>query len=85
MNSEGSRRWQRITGENIGRSIAIVLDGYVYSFPKVQNEIPGGMSQISGNFTVDEAKDLANILNSGKMPASVRIVDEVVVGPSRSR
>jgi len=83
MNSEGARHWQRITGENIGRSIAIVLDGYVYSFPKVQNEIPGGMSQISGNFTVDEAKDLANILNSGKMPASARIVDEVVVGPSR--
>jgi SecD/SecF fusion protein len=82
MNAEGARDWQRITRDNIGKSIAIVLDGYVYSFPTVQNEIPGGISQISGNFTVDEAKDLANILNSGKMPASARIVDEVVVGPS---
>jgi SecD/SecF fusion protein len=82
MNSEGARHWQRITGENIGKSIAIVLDGYVYSFPTVQNEIPGGNSQITGNFSVDEAKDLANTLNSGKMPASARIVDESVVGPS---
>ncbi|MBQ2292007.1 MAG: hypothetical protein II248_07625 [Paludibacteraceae bacterium] len=82
MNSEGAHRWRRITRENIGRSIAIVLDGYVYSFPTVQNEIAGGHSQIPGNFTVDEAKDLAIILNSGKMPASARIVDEVVVGPS---
>ena len=83
MNSEGTHRWQFITRNNIGRSIAIVLDGYVYSFPTVQNEITGGHLQIPGNFTLDEAKDLANILNSGKMPASARIVDEVVVGPSR--
>jgi SecD/SecF fusion protein len=82
MNSEGAHRWRRITRENICRSIAIVLDGYVYSFRTVQNEITSGRSQITGNFTVDEAKDLANILNSGKMPASARIVDEVV-GPSR--
>jgi len=82
MNSEGTRRWRLITRNNIGRSIAIVLDGYVYSFPTVQNEIASGRSQITGNFTVDEAKDLAIILNSGKMPASARIVDEVVVGPS---
>jgi len=82
MNSEGARDWQRITGENIGKSIAIVLDGYVYSFPTVQNEIAGGRSQITGNFTIDEAKDLANILNSGKMPAPARIIQEDVVGPS---
>ena len=82
MNAEGARDWKRITRDNIGKSIAIVLDGYVYSFPTVQNEIAGGSSQITGNFTVEEAKDLANTLNSGKMPAPARIIQEDVVGPS---
>ena len=82
MNAEGARDWQRITRDNIGKSIAIVLDGYVYSFPTVQNEIAGGSSQITGNFTLEEAKDLANTLNSGKMPAPARIIQEDVVGPS---
>ena len=82
MNAEGAKTWQRITKDNIGKSIAIVLDGYVYSFPTVQNEIAGGNSQITGNFTVDEAKDLANTLKSGKMPAPARIIQEDVVGPS---
>ena len=82
MNNEGARKWQRITRDNIGKSIAIVLDGYAYSFPTVQNEIAGGSSQITGNFTVEEAKDLANTLNSGKMPAPAHIIQEDVVGPS---
>ncbi len=82
MNAEGSKAWARITKENIGKSIAIVLDGYVYSFPTVQNEITGGNSQITGNFTVEEAKDLANTLKSGKMPAPAKIIQEDVVGPS---
>lgn len=82
MNAEGSKAWQRVTKENIGKSIAIVLDGFVYSFPTVQNEIAGGNSQITGNFTVEEAKDLANTLNSGKMPAPARIIQEDVVGPT---
>ncbi len=82
MNAEGAKSWQRITKDNIGKSIAIVLDDYVYSFPTVQNEISGGNSQITGHFTVDEAKDLANTLKSGKMPAPARIVQEDVVGPS---
>ncbi|MBR1564192.1 MAG: protein translocase subunit SecDF [Paludibacteraceae bacterium] len=82
MNAEGAKAWARITRENIGKSIAIVLDGYVYSFPTVQNEIAGGNSQITGNFTVEEAKDLANTLKSGKMPAPARIIQEDVVGPS---
>ena len=82
MNAEGARDWQRITRDNIGKSIAIVLDGYVYSYPTVQNEIAGGNSQITGNFTLEEAKDLANTLNSGKMPAPARIIQEDVVGPS---
>jgi SecD/SecF fusion protein len=85
MNAEGAKAWQRITKDNIGKSIAIVLDGYVYSFPTVQNEIAGGNSQITGHFTVDEAKDLANTLKSGKMPAPARIVQEDVVGPSLGR
>mgnify|MGYP004643195303 FL=1 len=85
MNAEGARDWQRITRDNIGKSIAIVLDGYVYSFPTVQNEIAGGNSQITGNFTVEEAKDLANTLKSGKMPAPARIIQEDVVGPSLGR
>ena len=82
MNAEGAKAWQRITKDNIGKSIAIVLDGFVYSFPTVQNEIAGGNSQITGNFTVEEAKDLANTLKSGKMPAPARIIQEDVVGPS---
>lgn len=82
MNAEGAKAWQRITKDNIGKSVAIVLDDYVYSFPTVQNEIAGGNSQITGNFTVDEAKDLANTLKSGKMPAPARIVQEDIVGPS---
>ncbi len=82
MNAEGAKTWQRLTRDNIGKSVAIVLDGYVYSFPTVQNEIAGGNSQITGNFTVEEAKDLANTLKSGKMPAPARIIQEDVVGPS---
>ena len=85
MNAEGAKAWQRITKDNIGKSVAIVLDGYVYSFPTVQNEIAGGNSQITGNFTVEEAKDLANTLKSGKMPALARIIEESVVGPSLGR
>jgi SecD/SecF fusion protein len=82
MNSEGAKIWHRMTKENIGKSIAIALDGYVYSFPTVNTEIPGGQSQITGNFTVEEAKDLANTLKSGKMPAPARIIQEDIVGPS---
>ena len=82
MNAEGAKTWARITKENIGKSVAVVLDGYVYSFPTVQSEITGGNSQITGNFTVDEAKDLANTLKSGKMPAPARIIQEDIVGPS---
>ena len=82
MNAEGAKTWARLTKDNIGKSIAIVLDGYVYSYPRVNGEISGGRSEISGNFTVTEAKDLANVLKSGKMPAPARIVQEDVVGPS---
>lgn len=82
MNAEGATKWKRMTAENIGKSIAIVLDDYVYSFPTVQGEISGGSSQITGNFTIKEAEDLANILNSGKMDAPARIVEEAIVGPS---
>jgi SecD/SecF fusion protein len=82
MDAEGSKTWARLTKENIGKSIAIVLDGYVYSFPRVNAEITGGRSQITGNFTPEEAKDLANVLKSGTMPAPARIVQEDIVGPS---
>lgn len=82
MNSEGAKVWARMTKENLGRSIAILLDNYVVSYPTVQSEITGGRSNITGNFTVEEAKDLANMLKSGKMPAKVDIVEEYVVGPS---
>lgn len=82
MNAEGAKTWARMTRDNIGKSIAIVLDGYVYSYPTVQNEITGGSSQITGNFTVQEAKDLANVLKSGKMPAPAHIVQEDVIGPT---
>ena len=82
MNSEGAKTWARLTKANLNRSIAIVLDGFVYSFPTVQSEITGGSSQITGNFTPEEAQDLANILKSGKLPAPARIVEDTVVGPS---
>ena len=82
MNAEGAKTWARMTKDNIGKSIAIALDGYIYSFPTVNTEISGGSSQITGNFTVEEAKDLANTLKSGKMPAPARIVQEDIVGPS---
>jgi len=82
MNAEGGKQWKRLTAENIGKSVAIVLDGYVYSYPTVQAEISGGRSSITGNFTVNEAKDLANILKSGKLPAPARIIEEAIVGPS---
>lgn len=82
MNAEGAKAWARLTKENINRSIAIVLDGMVYSAPNVSGEITGGQSSITGNFTPEEAKDLANVLKSGKMAASVHIVQEDVVGPS---
>ena len=85
MNAEGAKDWQRLTKENIGKCVAIVLDGYVYSYPRVNDEIKGGRSQITGNFTVEEAKDLANTLKSGKMPAPARIIQEDVVGPSLGR
>ena len=82
MNAEGAKTWARMTRENIGKSIAIALDGYIYSFPTVNSEIQGGNSQITGNFSVEEAKDLANTLKSGKMPAPARIIQEDIVGPS---
>jgi SecD/SecF fusion protein len=82
MDAEGARAWAILTKQNIGRSIAIVLDGYVYSYPNVNTEITGGRSQITGNFTPEEAKDLANVLKSGTMPAPARIVQEDIVGPS---
>ncbi len=82
MNSDGARRWAQLTKANINRAIAIVLDNSVYSAPRVNGEISGGNSEIIGNFTIEETKDLANTLNSGKMPAPTRIVQEEVVGPS---
>lgn len=82
MNSDGARRWAQLTKANINRAIAIVLDNSVYSAPRVNGEISGGNSEITGNFTIEETKDLANTLNSGKMPAPTRIVQEEVVGPS---
>ena len=82
MNTEGARRWATLTKQNIGRGVAIVLDGYVYSAPRVNDEITGGRSEISGNFTVEDTQDLANVLKSGKMPAPAKIVQEDIVGPS---
>lgn len=82
MNEEGATKWARLTKENIKRNVAIVLDDLVYSFPTVQNEITGGNSSITGNFTINEAKDLANILTAGKLAAPCRIVEESVVGPT---
>lgn len=86
MNSEGAKSWKRLTGENIGRQVAIVLDDYVYSFPVVNDEIPNGRSSISGGeMSIEEAQDLANILKAGKLPAPSRIMEEAVVGPSLGR
>ena len=82
MTPDGANAWKRLTGENVGRSIAIVLDDYVYSFPTVQGEIGGGRSSITGNFTINEAEDLATVLKAGKLPAPARIVEEAVVGPT---
>jgi SecD/SecF fusion protein len=82
MNAEGARIWASMTANNVGRCIAIVLDGMVYSYPRVNSEITGGRSQISGTFSISEADDLANVLKSGKLPAPARIVQEAVVGPS---
>ncbi|MFC4870397.1 protein translocase subunit SecDF [Negadavirga shengliensis] len=82
MNAEGARRWRKLTSENIGNRIAVVLDDYVYTAPVVQGEIPSGQSEITGNFSIEEAKDLANILKSGTLPAPTRIVEEAIVGPT---
>jgi len=86
MNAQGAKIWKRLTGENVGRQIAIVLDNYVYSYPNVNDEIPTGRSSISGgSMTLEEAQDLANILKAGKLPAPAKIVEEEVVGPSLGR
>ena len=86
MDSQGAKIWKRLTGENVGRQIAIVLDSYVYSYPVVNDEIPNGRSTISGgSMTIEEAQDLGNILKAGKLPAPARIVEEAVVGPSLGR
>lgn len=82
MNAEGAQEWARLTGENINKNIAIVLDGYVYSAPNVLSKIDRGVSQITGDFTIQEAKDLANVLSSGKVPAPAKIIQDTVVGPS---
>jgi len=82
MNADGARKWRKLTSESIGKRIAVVLDDYVYTAPTVQGEIPSGQSEITGNFTMEEAKDLANILKSGTLPAPTRIVEEAIVGPT---
>ncbi|MCD8072888.1 MAG: protein translocase subunit SecD, partial [Alistipes sp.] len=82
MNAEGTTKWARLTADNVGGFIAIVLDGYVYSAPRVNQEITGGSSQITGGFTIQEATDLSNVLRSGKLPAPARIIQDTVVGPS---
>jgi SecD/SecF fusion protein len=82
MNSEGSKTWARMTRENIGRCLVVVLDGYVRSYPRVQNEITGGNTEITGSFTIEEGDDLANILKSGKLPAPAHIISDNVVGPT---
>ncbi|GAB2625527.1 protein translocase subunit SecDF [Belliella aquatica] len=82
MNADGARKWRKLTAENIGKRIAVVLDDYVYTAPTIQGEIPSGQSQITGDFTLDEAKDLANILKSGSLPAPTKIVEEAFVGPT---
>jgi SecD/SecF fusion protein len=82
MTPDGAKKWSQITGDNVGRCVAVVLDNYVRSDPRVQQQITGGNTEISGNFTIEEATDLANILKSGKMPAPAHIVQDTVVGPS---
>ncbi len=82
MNTEGAKVWARLTRENVGNVLAVVLDGYVYSWPRVNEEIPSGRTSITGDFTIAEAQDLANILKSGKLPAPARIIQEAIVGPS---
>lgn len=82
MNSAGAKTWKRLTAENIGKSIAVVLDNMVYTYPTVQDEIPNGVSRITGQFSIDEAKDIANVLKAGKLPAPARIIEEAIVGPS---
>ncbi|MCB0494937.1 MAG: protein translocase subunit SecDF [Cyclobacteriaceae bacterium] len=82
MNAIGAKKWKKLTADNINERIAIVLDGYVYSAPNVKGEIPNGNSEIAGNFTVEEAKDLANVLKAGTLPAPTRIVQEAIVGPT---
>jgi len=82
MNAEGAKIWSRMTGENIGRCLAVVLDGYVRSYPRVQTQITGGNTQIEGDFTIEEATDLANILKSGKLPAPARIISDTIIGPT---
>ena len=82
MNAEGAKVWARLTKENIGKAIAIVLDDAVYSAPRVNDEITGGRSSITGDFTAEEARDLANVLKSGKMAAKVSIIQSTVIGPS---
>lgn len=82
MNATGAKEWRKLTAANVGRRIAIVLDNYVYSAPNVQGEIPNGNSSITGNFSLDEAKDLANILKAGALPAPTTIVEDVVIGPT---
>lgn len=82
MNSDGARQWANITKANIGKAVAVVLDGLVYTSPRINQEIDGGQSQISGSFTIEDTKDLANTLESGRMPAPARIVQEEVVGPT---
>lgn len=82
MNAEGARKWRKLTSESIGRRIAVVLDDYVYTAPVVNGEIPSGQSEISGNFTLEEAQDLANILKSGSLPAPTQIVEESIIGPT---
>lgn len=82
MNAEGAQEWARLTGENINKCVAVVLDGYVYSAPVVRSKIDKGVSQITGDFTIQEAKDLANVLSSGKVPAPAKIIQDTVVGPS---
>jgi SecD/SecF fusion protein len=82
MNADGARKWRKLTSESIGRRIAVVLDDYVYTAPVVNGEIPNGQSEISGNFTIQEAQDLANILKSGSLPAPTQIVEESIIGPT---
>ena len=82
MNAEGAKTWARMTRENVGRCIAVVLDGYVRSYPVVQGEITGGNTEITGDFTIEEADDLSNILKSGKLPAPAKIISDTIVGPT---